>query len=109
MFIEANRAFKFLSAGSNNAIQFYFYIEKQKFSKDGYEEHMQVNHLAPALLAVLLLPSLIRGSPSRIVNVNSIVSSFLYLMRLLLYIYILVSTCILRLVVVTKLSLVSTI
>ncbi|KAK4766360.1 hypothetical protein SAY87_008002 [Trapa incisa] len=44
----------------------------QKFSKDGYEEHMQVNHLAPALLSVLLLPSLIRGSPSRIVNVNSV-------------------------------------
>ncbi|KAF5207296.1 Dehydrogenase/reductase SDR family member FEY [Thalictrum thalictroides] len=46
--------------------------EPQRFSKDGYEEHMQVNHLAPALLSVLLLPSLIRGSPSRIVNVNSI-------------------------------------
>ncbi|CAN6463456.1 unnamed protein product [Victoria cruziana] len=44
----------------------------QAFSMDGYEEHMQVNHLAPALLTVLLLPSLIRGSPSRIVNVNSI-------------------------------------
>lgn len=48
--------------------------EPQKFSKDGHEEHMQVNHLAPALLSVLLLPSLIRGSPSRIVNVNSVVS-----------------------------------
>nr|GMD34354.1 retinol dehydrogenase 12-like [Ipomoea batatas] len=47
--------------------------EPQKFSKDGYEEHMQVNHLAPALLSILLLPSLIRGSPSRIVNVNSII------------------------------------
>ncbi|XP_074275508.1 dehydrogenase/reductase SDR family member FEY-like isoform X2 [Silene latifolia] len=47
----------------------------QKFSKDGHEVHMQVNHLAPALLAVLLLPSLIRGSPSRIVNVNSVVHS----------------------------------
>ncbi|XP_073299540.1 dehydrogenase/reductase SDR family member FEY-like isoform X1 [Primulina huaijiensis] len=46
--------------------------EPQKFSKDGYEEHMQVNHLAPSLLSVLLLPSLIRGSPSRIINVNSI-------------------------------------
>ncbi|KAL9268374.1 Dehydrogenase/reductase SDR family member FEY-like protein [Drosera capensis] len=45
--------------------------EPQKFSKDGYEEHMQVNHLSPALLSLLLLPSLIRGSPSRIVNVNS--------------------------------------
>ncbi|XP_010520955.1 PREDICTED: retinol dehydrogenase 11 [Tarenaya hassleriana] len=46
--------------------------EAQKFSKDGYEQHMQVNHLAPALLSVLLLPSLIRGSPSRIINVNSV-------------------------------------
>ncbi|XP_019200098.1 PREDICTED: retinol dehydrogenase 11-like [Ipomoea nil] len=47
--------------------------EPQKFTKDGYEEHMQVNHLAPALLSILLLPSLIRGSPSRIINVNSII------------------------------------
>ncbi|CAK7327899.1 unnamed protein product [Dovyalis caffra] len=47
-------------------------LEPQKFSKDGYEEHMQVNHLAPALLSILLLPSLIRGSPSRIINVNSV-------------------------------------
>ncbi|CAO2033954.1 unnamed protein product [Urochloa humidicola] len=46
--------------------------EPQCFSKDGHEEHMQVNHLAPALLAMLLIPSLLRGSPSRIVNVNSI-------------------------------------
>ncbi|PON92573.1 Short-chain dehydrogenase/reductase [Trema orientale] len=46
--------------------------EPQKFSKDGYEEHMQVNHLGPALLSILLLPSLVRGSPSRIVNVNSV-------------------------------------
>ncbi|XP_027122872.2 dehydrogenase/reductase SDR family member FEY [Coffea arabica] len=46
--------------------------EPQKFSKDGYEQHMQVNHLAPALLSILLLPSLLRGSSSRIVNVNSV-------------------------------------
>ncbi|KAJ0085695.1 hypothetical protein Patl1_07634 [Pistacia atlantica] len=46
--------------------------EPQKISKDGDEEHMQVNHLAPALLSVFLLPSLIRGSPSRTVNVNSV-------------------------------------
>ncbi|PRQ20374.1 putative NADP-retinol dehydrogenase [Rosa chinensis] len=38
--------------------------EPQKFSKDGYEEHLQVNHLAPALLSVLLLPSLIKLSKS---------------------------------------------
>nr|CAB3445313.1 unnamed protein product [Digitaria exilis] len=56
--------------------------EPQRFSKDGHEEHMQVNHLAPALLAMLLIPSLLRGSPSRIVNVNSIVSSFLSLILL---------------------------
>ncbi|KAK9115616.1 hypothetical protein Sjap_014563 [Stephania japonica] len=36
--------------------------EPQKFSKNGYEEHLQVNYLAPALLSLLLLPSLIRGS-----------------------------------------------
>ncbi|KAL3512429.1 hypothetical protein ACH5RR_025146 [Cinchona calisaya] len=47
--------------------------EPHKLSKDGYEQHMQVNHLAPALLSILLVPSLIRGSPSRIVNVNSII------------------------------------
>ncbi|KMZ59459.1 Dehydrogenase/reductase SDR family protein 7-like [Zostera marina] len=46
--------------------------EPQKFSKDGYETHLQVNHLAPTLLSILLIPSLIRGSPSRIVNMNSI-------------------------------------
>uniref|UniRef100_A0A0D9VBC1 Uncharacterized protein n=1 Tax=Leersia perrieri TaxID=77586 RepID=A0A0D9VBC1_9ORYZ len=46
--------------------------ESQRFSKDGYEEHLQVNHLAPALLSVLLLPSLLRGSPGRIVNVSSV-------------------------------------
>ncbi|KAJ4959042.1 hypothetical protein NE237_026153 [Protea cynaroides] len=46
--------------------------EPQRFSNDKYEEHMQVNHLAPALLSILLLPSLKRGSPSRIINVNSI-------------------------------------
>lgn len=45
--------------------------EPQRFSKDGYEAHMQVNHLAPSLLSVLLLPSLIKGSPSRIIHVNS--------------------------------------
>lgn len=64
---------------TNQPPVFCSYSEPQKFSKDGYEEHLQVNHLAPALLSILLLPSLIRGSPSRIVNVNSIVSLLLYL------------------------------
>jgi NAD(P)-dependent dehydrogenase (short-subunit alcohol dehydrogenase family) len=65
-----------LSCIKGNQI-FRFHVEPQRFSKDGHEEHMQVNHLAPALLAMLLIPSLLRGSPSRIVNVNSIVSSVL--------------------------------
>ncbi|KAH7438236.1 hypothetical protein KP509_04G006700 [Ceratopteris richardii] len=43
----------------------------QKFSEDELEEHMQVNYVAPALLTLLLLPSLSRGSPARVVNVNS--------------------------------------
>lgn len=46
-------------------------LASQKFSEDGYEEHMQVNHLAPALLTLLLIPSLLRCASSRIVNVNS--------------------------------------
>ncbi|XP_010442865.1 PREDICTED: retinol dehydrogenase 11-like [Camelina sativa] len=45
----------------------------QRFSKDGNEQHMQVNHLAPALLSLLLLPSLIRASGSRIINVSSVI------------------------------------
>ncbi|PWA51545.1 hypothetical protein CTI12_AA443180 [Artemisia annua] len=44
----------------------------QTFSTDGYEMHMHVNFLAPSLLSLLLLPSLKTGSPSRIVNVNSL-------------------------------------
>ncbi|EOA14469.1 hypothetical protein CARUB_v10027678mg, partial [Capsella rubella] len=44
----------------------------QRFSKDGNEQHMQVNHLGPALLSLLLLPSLIRASGSRIINVSSV-------------------------------------
>ncbi|XP_077242234.1 dehydrogenase/reductase SDR family member FEY-like [Tasmannia lanceolata] len=46
--------------------------EPQRFSGDGIEQHMQVNHLGPALLALLLLPSLLRAPSSRIINVNSV-------------------------------------
>ncbi|GMN27228.1 hypothetical protein TIFTF001_001556 [Ficus carica] len=34
--------------------------------------HLQVNHVAPALLTLLLLPSLLKTSTWRIVNVNSV-------------------------------------
>ncbi|KAJ0536818.1 putative NADP-retinol dehydrogenase [Helianthus annuus] len=46
--------------------------KSQMFTVDGYEVHMQVNFLAPALLSLLLLPSLKAGAPSRILNVNSL-------------------------------------
>ncbi|KAF3445049.1 hypothetical protein FNV43_RR14742 [Rhamnella rubrinervis] len=46
--------------------------EKQQFSKDGIEQHVQVNHVAPALLTLLLLPSLCTPSSSRVVNVSSL-------------------------------------
>ncbi|KAL5977158.1 hypothetical protein ACLOJK_021500 [Asimina triloba] len=50
----------------------YLMGEPQKFSLDGIEQHMQVNHVAPALLTLLLLPSLLRAPFARIVNVNSV-------------------------------------
>ncbi|CAM6119988.1 unnamed protein product [Calypogeia fissa] len=56
----------------NNAGIFAMGVE-QKFTEDGYEQHMQVNHLGHALLSMLLLPSLVRGAPARIINVASII------------------------------------
>ncbi|KAI3888646.1 hypothetical protein MKX03_030923 [Papaver bracteatum] len=44
----------------------------QSFSRDGIELQMQVNHIAPALLTMLLLPSLLRASSPRVISVNSI-------------------------------------
>ncbi|BBN08921.1 hypothetical protein MPTK1_4g15580 [Marchantia polymorpha subsp. ruderalis] len=59
-----------LHALINNAGIFAMNV-KQKFSDDGFEHHLQVNFLGNALLSILLLPSLLRGAPSRIINVNS--------------------------------------
>ncbi|KAM0937264.1 putative NADP-retinol dehydrogenase [Dioscorea sansibarensis] len=55
----------------NNAGAFYM-KEPQQFTEDGIERHMQVNHTAPALLTLLLLPSLLKAPFSRIINVNSV-------------------------------------
>ncbi|KAL5701656.1 NADP-retinol dehydrogenase [Ranunculus cassubicifolius] len=44
----------------------------QKFTGDGIEQHIQVNHAAPALLTILMLPSLLKAPSSRIINVNSV-------------------------------------
>ncbi|XP_020518596.1 retinol dehydrogenase 12-like [Amborella trichopoda] len=46
--------------------------EPQIFSSDGLEQHVQVNHVGPALLTLLLLPSLLRAGSSRVINVNSV-------------------------------------
>lgn len=42
-----------------------------RYSKDGYELRLAVNYLAPFLLTNLLLPTLKKGAPSRVVNVSS--------------------------------------
>lgn len=44
----------------------------REISRDGHEHRFAVNYLAPFLLTHLLLPTLRRSSPSRIVNVASI-------------------------------------
>jgi len=46
--------------------------ERREVSRDGYELRLAVNYLAPFLLTHLLLPSLARAAPSRIVNVSSL-------------------------------------
>ncbi|XP_024027823.1 dehydrogenase/reductase SDR family member FEY [Morus notabilis] len=46
--------------------------ERQECSKDGVEQHLQVNHVAPALLTLLLLPSMLKATTWRVVNVNSV-------------------------------------
>lgn len=46
--------------------------QRREVSVDGYELRLQVNHLAPLLLAHLLLPLLRAGAPARIVNVASV-------------------------------------
>ncbi|EFJ10574.1 hypothetical protein SELMODRAFT_272004 [Selaginella moellendorffii] len=54
----------------NNAGIFHM-AGSERVSEDRLEEHMQVNHLAPSLLTMLLLPSLLRSGPSRVINVSS--------------------------------------
>ncbi|XP_042478784.1 dehydrogenase/reductase SDR family member FEY-like [Macadamia integrifolia] len=50
----------------------YLMGEPQKFTDEGLEQHIQVNHIAPAMLSLLLLPSLLRAPSSRIIHVNSV-------------------------------------
>ena len=45
-------------------------------TEDGFESTFQINHLAPFLLTILLLPALEAAAPSRIVTVSSRASSY---------------------------------
>lgn len=47
------------------------YTRTRTLTREGLELQLTVNHLAPFLLTNLLLPSLRRGAPSRIVTVSS--------------------------------------
>lgn len=47
------------------------YSTKKRRNDDGFELVFCVNHLAPFLFTKLLLPSLQRGAPARIIQVNS--------------------------------------
>jgi NAD(P)-dependent dehydrogenase (short-subunit alcohol dehydrogenase family) len=49
---------------------------RRRSSADGFELTFAVNHLAPFLLTTSLLPALISGAPSRIVNVTSVFAHF---------------------------------
>ncbi|MBZ0272221.1 SDR family oxidoreductase [bacterium] len=44
---------------------------KREETRDGFEKHFGVNHLAPFLLANLLLDNIRAGAPARVVNVAS--------------------------------------
>ena len=44
---------------------------ERRLTVDGFEETLAVAHLAPVLLTELLLPTLQRSAPSRVVNVSS--------------------------------------
>lgn len=57
---------------------------RREVSADGYELRFMVNYLAPFLLTRLLLPTLKRSAPSRIVNVSSLGQSPLDLDDLML-------------------------
>jgi NAD(P)-dependent dehydrogenase (short-subunit alcohol dehydrogenase family) len=47
-------------------------LQRRELSRDGYELRFQVNYLAHFLLTNLLVPSLQKGSPSRIINIASV-------------------------------------
>jgi NAD(P)-dependent dehydrogenase (short-subunit alcohol dehydrogenase family) len=63
-----NEKFNALDVLINNAG---IYLTDYEETIDGIQKMMQVNHFSPFLLTNLLLPSLKKTTPSRIINVNS--------------------------------------
>jgi NAD(P)-dependent dehydrogenase (short-subunit alcohol dehydrogenase family) len=57
---------------NNAGIGFGAHGRRRETSRDGYELRFAVNYLAPFLLTHLLLPTLRRSTPARIVNVASL-------------------------------------
>ena len=48
------------------------WIRDRQVSKDGHELHFAVNYLSGFLLTRMLLPKIVAGAPSRVVNVSSL-------------------------------------
>ena len=63
-----NRQYPQLSILINNAG---VWMTKKTMTADGLEYTFQVNHMAPFILSILLLPTLKKNAPARIVNVNA--------------------------------------
>jgi NAD(P)-dependent dehydrogenase (short-subunit alcohol dehydrogenase family) len=66
---EVNKKYVKLEVLINNAGAGF---SDERYSRDGHELRFAVNYLAPFLLTHLLLPTLKKSAPSRIVNVSSI-------------------------------------
>ena len=63
-----SRQYPELSVLVNNAG---VWMTKKTMTADGLEYSFQVNHMAPFILSILLLPTLKKNAPARIVNVNA--------------------------------------
>ncbi len=50
--------------------------KERKVSLDNNELHWQINYLAPLILTTILLPTIIKNSPAKILNVGSLAQQF---------------------------------
>ncbi len=68
MAAEISKKYEYLNVLINNAG---IYLNHLQLSKDGYEKTFAVNHLAPFLLTIKLIPLLKNSGGGRVINVNS--------------------------------------